>query len=243
MNDLVIMVYGLILWMGISTILLFLLGSQTPAFTFLKAKLMNKNILFKKIKGSRMVDFEVAKNVGTGALRTKKGYYFKNDDTGFFVKKGKILGFFVPDGIAQTVNPDFLFVIEKLEKDFGKKITSFDDYKKAVTKYKQEHPDDDSMKIQPYMSVKFRDLDTLFPENLSVDLQESVIAIERRKASMMDKLNMKTAIIIMIILIGVGIVIYFITKSFQGNPCPACQCIYETARNMSVLEGGGIIRG
>lgn len=243
MSDIELMIYGLIAWLGISFILIILLATQTPAFTFLKAKMQGKSVLFKKIKGTRMMDFELAKSVGSGALRTRKGYYFKNDDTGFFIKKGKLLGFLIPDSIAQTVNTDFLFVLEKLEKEYKKKITSFEDYKEAVKAYKKAHPNDNSIKVQPYLSVKFRDLDSLFPENLNVDLQESVIAIERRKASMMDKLNMKTAIIIMIILIGVGIVIYFISKSFQGTPCPACQCFYETAKNLSVLDGGGVIRG
>ncbi len=227
--DVMTVLYSLMAWAGITTILLLYSLKATPLRLFLQAKILGRYILPKKIKGLPQLKFEIGKPFGEGGIRTRNALYFK-EGKGFMMQPGNIPGFLVPGTIAQTVDTDFLMLVNSLEKVMGGKINSYDELKNAVRAYNTKHPGK-PVRLPLYRSVELKDLDGLFPENLNIDLQESAIALEKKKASMADKFNMSVAISIMMVLIGVGILAFFLQKALAGQPCPDCNCAYNFARN------------
>lgn len=233
--------YATLGYAGLLTLIILGLIAWTPAFTFLKARLTNGWIIFEKLKGLRMVDIKVGKQFGTSAIKTKNGRYFISDESAFMITKGKAKSVLVPSSVGSTVSPDFLALVQTIEKSTGILIKSDADYKEAVKKYQTNYPDAKSIKIRPYTSIKFRDLDKLFERNVNVDIQESAFALERRKASLMDKFNMTHAMILFVILMGVGVAIFLITKSFGQNYCPACNCVLNGLNQTVQAVTGGVV--
>lgn len=236
------LIYGLMGYSALLTLLLILMLAWTPAATFFKARLIGGYVLFTKLKGLRMMDIRVGKLYGRGAIKTKGATYFISKESGILIKKGKIGAYIVPAGIASTTNMDAFGIFDTLEKETGMMIDSYEKYVEALKKYASLHPDK-QIHIPAYRSVKFRDLDEIFSRNVNTDLQEAAFALERKKASLMDKFSMTHAMMIFIILVGVGLAAVFINMAFgDKTPCN-CQCLLDTALNATRAIGGGTITG
>ena len=239
-NDLVMIFYGTLGYAGLMTLLVLALAAWTPAMTFLKARITGGWIIFEKLKGLRMVNIKTGKQFGSSAIKTKTGRFFISDESAFMISKGKAKAVLVPSGVGSTVNPDFLSIVDKLEATTKIKIVHTEDFQNAVAKYREMYPKEKAIKIRPYVSVKFRDLDKLFERNVNVDVQEAAFALERKKASLMDRFNVSHALIIFVIMMGVGVGIFIITKSFGENSCPSCSCIYNNV-SQAVQTVAGVV--
>jgi len=237
--DILTTIYVLIAYSGIMTILVLFGFTQTPLKFFLQAKIKKANIVLKKVHGTRMLVFDVCSNRGKGAMKGREGFYFKNEDTGFLIQPGNIPAFLVPGTIAQTYNFDLLALVTALEKRYDASIQSYEDLKTHLRQYNKDYPGKE-IKLPAYTAIKPRDIDKLFPENMNIDLQESMVQYEKRKATMFDKFTTQTAIMLFIVLIGAGVAFFLINKSLTGPACPACSCMYEVAKNVTgaVVQNG-----
>lgn len=189
------------------------------------------------------MQFELAKRKTAGSVKAKSGHYYLSEDSGFFLQPGNIPCFLAPASIGQTVKIEVLEFLAALEEAFGRVPEDNNElrdmvktYNSAVSQHKRP-----PLRIPSFMTVKPRDLDNLFRDNTNVDQQESLIEYEKRKSRIGDKLDIKHGIIIFIILIGLGVGLFLINKALTGNPCPACTCMYDVARNASTV--GGMVTG
>lgn len=239
-EQIIYLIYGLMGYAGLTSVFIVMCFVWTPVACFLKARIIGGSVLFTKLKGLRMCDIKVGKMHGKGAIKTKGGVYYISKDSGVLIKKGKVPAFFIPSGVATTVNLDALALFDTLEKETNTTIDTYESYVHALQAYALKHPDK-KIHIPAYKSICFRDLDEIFSRNINVDLQEAAMAIERKKASLMDKFNMTHAMMIFIILVGVGLAAVFINMAFGGDEACNCQCLVETiAQNVTALSG---IRG
>lgn len=233
--DVVTVFYALLAYCMVLTVIVIYGMTQTPLKFFIKAKLLNQKILFKKIKGLNVMRFEVAKDRTSGSMRSRSGYYFKTPNSGFLLQPGNIPCFLMPASSNRSVGFELLEMVQALESKYKTRIDDFFGLQKLLARFNQEHPDK-ALKLPANVSVKPHDLDALFPQNMNVDDEEALIGLEKHKARLNNPLSIQHAIMIFIILIGLGVGVFLISKTFGGQ-CPSCTCILDAAKNITTTSG------
>jgi len=221
----------------IAIVLHILIALRTPAWTFFKAGMQKKPILFT-VRRDQWAKFELVKDTKAGVLRLKNGYYNITEGSHHIEHKSKAIIFYGMSDVATTIPNWYPALIEDLKKK-GYRIGNWGDYKKlvmfankmlpfeaikhivATPEAKKSFRDDlkdGTIKIQPYKTLPLHNLTYMFPFNLNPSFIEARTQYEvqqNKSKENLIKVIMPLAIVLAIVIIAAAVAFQMISK---GQP-------------------------
>jgi len=190
---------------------------KTPAWTYFQAWYKKRKIMIIFFK-EKMYKIVSVKDDGS-ALETKHGIFFKTEDSVCFDVKTKTATFFGFSRFAGSMPVEFPALIQEL-RDNGVSLTTFKDYKQAISK----NPDME-LHISPLKTIKMHEVTKMFPFNLNPSLVAEKISVEiqKRNKIMGGFINPTTLLIASAI---AGAIIIVTIWLLMGGKCD-CNCIAE----------------
>lgn len=231
---------------GLLFVAIFLLRFWTPAFVFLKAK-MKRSPIILLVNRSQQGRFVVGKVEGEGLCSVKKVGKIILSENSHIIEKVSHVPLFVSHGeFAPTMTLDYAYVIMRLREQ-GVKLDNWDDIDNIVRGWVEKFSKENLKRlrvagkinevefakrveqrhkfenfravIRPYKSIRFHDLAYMFPFNITPAMIESHTQYKlAMKQQFWNKwLNLQTAVIIIVVLMGIALVGFIAWKLFTGQ--------------------------
>lgn len=245
---------------GMLLVLLFLLKFWTPAFIFLKAK-MKKSPIFLMVNRAQQGRFRIGKVEHEGLANIPKAGMVIMSENSHIIERQSHIPMFISHGeFAPTVTLDYAYVVQQL-RESGVKMDNWDDVDRVVRgwigkldenalraqledgtikedEFKQKMDfkaklEKMNVLIRPYKTMRIHDLAYMFPFNITPAMIESQTQYKlAMKQQYWNKwLNLQTAVIIIVVLMGIALVGFIAWKLFQGGNTQAAADALSQAAN------------
>ena len=232
---------GLMVALSIESIILVLILWKTPAFTFLKASVLKKNVMYV-IGKDRLSHFKTFKAENGSAKLGKEGIYNLTENSHTLEDGSKIPIYFAFRDLAATLLPEYPAIIQEL-REKGIVINNIEDVNNYIKDIKKGIKDDLPVQVHAYKTYKFHDLENMFPNNLDPTFIDATVQCEISKG--LKLMKMTPALIgggIMIIMVS-AVAIFIINKAFSGSlSVEDCTAMIEAGKigGQALINGSGI---
>jgi hypothetical protein len=200
---------------GIESLLLVLIMWKTPAFTFLMASLLKKNVMYV-IGKDRLSFFKTFKAENGAAKLGKEGIYNLTENSHTLEAGSKIPIYFAFRDLAATLLPEYPAIIQEI-REKGIIINNIEDVHDYIAGIKKGMKENLPIQVHAYKTYKFHDLENMFPNNIDPTFIDSTVQCEISKGLKMMKMTpMLLGGGIMIIMVG-AVAVFIINKAFKGS--------------------------
>jgi len=231
---------GMMVVIGLESIILFLIMFKTPAMIFLKASI-SKSPLMYIIGKDRMGYFKTFKSESGAAKLGKDGLYHLTESSHTLEAGSKIPIYFAFRDLAATLLPEYPAIIQEI-RETGLVINNIEDVNDYIKKIKLGLAEDLPVQIHAYKTYKFHDLENMFPNNLDPTFIDATVQCEISKGLKLMK-QMPTIIGGVVVLVMVSaIAVFIVQKAFKGQisieECQAMIGSVKAAANVVTTAAG-----
>jgi hypothetical protein len=220
---------GLMVVIGIESLLLVFVIWKTPALTFLKASLLKRNLVYI-IGKDRLGMFKTFTPESGAAKLGKEGIFHLTENSSTLEVGSKIPIYVAFRDLAATLLPEYPAIIQEL-REKGLKISNIEDVNDYILQIKKGAMDDIPVNVHAYKTYKMHDLENLFPNNLDPTFIDATVQCEISKGLKMVKLAPTIFGGIVVLLVVGAVAIYILNMAFSGQiTVEDCKAMIETVK-------------
>jgi hypothetical protein len=229
MEDIMIIFICLMAVIAIESLMLIFIVWKTPALTFLMASFFKQPVMYLIGKDRLGVFKRFKPENGAGKIRGVGLFNLtENSSTLEIGSKTPIyLGF---RDLAATLFPEYPAIVQELREQ-GIIINNVEDVNKYIARIKMGMTMDLPIKVRPFKTYKFHDLENMFPNNIDPTFIDATVQCEISKAIKLMKVGPKLAGGAIILFMAAAIAIFIIQKAFTGQiAAKDCQAMVSAAK-------------
>jgi hypothetical protein len=225
--QLIYILYGIV---SVQLVLIFFIFWKTPAMTFLKAALLKMPIIY--MMGSDHLGFFKTFRPRNGAAHVKGFGLFHITENSHTLEAGsKIPLYFGFRDVAATLFPEYPAIIQEI-RGRGIVINNIEDINRYILAIKQGLIENYPIRVKPFTTYKFADLENMFPNNLDPTFIDATVQCEVAKIVKTIK-GQQVALIAIVIIIMVGSLgFYMLSRAYKGTITVSdCQAMVASVKS------------
>jgi len=202
-------------FIALETLAIVFIALKTPAFTFLVATFLNKDIMYLVGK-DRRAEFKLITKKHGSAVVKNIGIFNLTENSSTLEKKTKTAIYFAFRDFAATLDPTYPAIIQELREN-GYKISTIDDIQELLLKIKNGLKENQNLGIQPFKTYRIHDMENMFPLNLDPTFIESQVQGELNKFNKMIKGTNQVLQGLVVLIVVAAVAIFILNKAFKGQ--------------------------
>jgi hypothetical protein len=222
MEDILFMFGGLMAVIAVQSLILIFIFWRTPAFTFLKAALLRKPLMYI-IGKDRVGIFKTFKAESGSAQVGKDGLFHLTENSHTLEAGSKTPIYFAFRDLAATLLPEYPAIIQEI-REKGIIINNIEDIKFYLEKVKRGTISDFPVSVNSYKTYKFHDLENMFPNNIDPTFIDATVQCEISKGLKMIKNGPMMLTGIVVLLVAAAVAVYIMQRAFTDKTLTVQEC-------------------